>query len=320
MRPFAGTDVLAAPCDECFDANTSGCGCDCARCPRWRGLSRRLLLRRMSTRTPCSPVRTQSESTGPWESERAAVTSAPSEHMSVVVFAMAALSAVVTFAWILTLGGVAAPLSPWGSSPQREGIELLVIPLAAASGLLWRSRRAPGSAPLPGRLEPWFPLGGACALALISLAAVLVLLWVAFHSEALTIVPYNILRGVWIACAGLFVCAAALLYPRIAATLIGGFGVPALFGILTLGFPDSVILGLQRGQHCFSLPLRMCTGDEGVFLVAAAAAGGLALVAVAGLAAWLWPRSRVMVNAAIAGAVMLYPAVYGYVFVWATRH
>ena len=128
------------------------------------------------------------------------------------------------------------------------------------------------------------------------------MLWAAFHSEALT---YNILRGVWIACAGLFVCAAALLYLRIAATLIGGFGVPALFGILTLGFPDSVILGLQREQHCFSLPHPMCTGDEGVFLLAAAAAGGLALVAVAGLAAWLWPRSRVIVNAAIAGSVML---------------
>ena len=243
------------------------------------------------------------------------MTSAPSRHKGVDVFAVAALGVLVTLAFMLTLGGVVAPLSPWGSSPQREGIELLVIPVAAAAGLLWRSRRDPGSAPLSGRLEPWFPLGGACAL--ISLAAVLILLWAAFHSEALT---YNILRGVWIACAGLFVWAAALLYPRIAATLIGGFGVPALFGILTLGFPDSVILGLQRGQHCFSLPLRMCTGDEGVFLVAAAAAGGLALVAVAGLAAWLWPRSRVMVNAAIAGAVMLYPAVYGYVFVWATRH
>ena len=165
----------------------------------------------------------------------AASASAPeSPLMFVHVFAVAVTLA---FLWIhLAVGRVyliVAP-DPWMDKLGREGIELVVFPLAWIAGLLlkWGSSRI--SALRTSLIAPFLPLLAAGVLALIGL-----LLALAWDGPASWLGVARWPAAMLIAAAGYV---GSILYPRLTAVLAGALVSPTLFGIVAANFISSQLV------------------------------------------------------------------------------
>ena len=223
---------------------------------------------------------------------------------------------------MLSVGVIYAPVSslPFNLTPAREGIELAVIPLAAVVAAVVPPPADRIKALPTSRIGHWLPL--LAAVALVALFLLIASSWYITNTDTVARVwqfCFFLVRVLWVVPAMVFTYGFVMLYPRLGATLAGAIGVPGLFGVVALGFPESLVRSLEahHGRH-LALPWPMSTGPEGVFMVTAGAAVAVALLAAALLAAnfRVWPRT--LCYGVVSGAIMLYLAVYGYVFVLAT--
>ena len=220
----------------------------------------------------------------------------------------------------LSAGFIYWPVSslPFNLTPAREGIELAAIPLAAVVAAVLRPPSDRIEVLRAGRIGHWLPLLAAGALG--GLVCFLIWSWHwSWHRDEGTVWQGTLSRAVWTVLAVPSVYALTVLYPRLMATLAGAIGLPALFGIVALGFPESLVRSLEAHHgHRLYFPRRMSAGPEGVFIMTAGATVAIALLAAALLAARfsVWPRS--LCYAAVSGAIMFCLAVYGYVWILAT--
>lgn len=217
--------------------------------------------------------------------------------------------------FMLSLGAMWSPLSPApyfhaSNPPDRDGIELAAFPLAAVLATILRPGSDRVAAWRACRIGAWLPL--LAAIVMVAIAAYFRVTWDGPPQFPLRLVGFGL------AAAAGYV--GVLLHPRLTATLAGALATPALFGLVAhFSFSVELVRELRAGpEYCFALPYRMCPGAEGVGIILAGAAAALALLG-AGLGATrlrLWPSD--VGHAVWGGALMLYLAVYGYVFILAT--
>ncbi len=227
------------------------------------------------------------------EAVPAASASAPeSPLMFVHVFAVAVTLALL---WIYLFGGllyvIVAP-DPWMRG--LEGIELVVFPLAWIAGLLlkWGSNRV--SALRTSLIAPFLPLLAAGVLALIGL-----LLALAWDGPASWLGVARWPAAMLIAAAGYV---GSILYPRLTAVLAGALVSPTLFGIVAANFISSQLV-MYRIEN---------NANASWFILVVAVTVALALLVFAVVAAKFRLCSSVWIHAAWSSALMLPPAVFGY--------
>ena len=229
------------------------------------------------------------------EAVPAASVSAPeSPLMFVHVFAVAVTLA---YLWLhLAFGRVyliVAP-DPWMDKLGREGIELVVFPLAWIAGLLlkWGSSRI--SALRTSLIAPFLPLLAAGVLALIGL-----LLALAWDGPASWLRVTRWPAAMLIAAAGYV---GSILYPRLTAVLAGALVSPTLFGIVAANFISSQLVMYRIANNA----------NASSFILVVAVTVALALLVFAVVAAKFRLCSSVWIHAAWSSALMLPPAVLGY--------
>ncbi len=216
----------------------------------------------------------------------------------------------------LSVGGMWWPLSPdpyfHARPPHRDGVELVAFPLAALVATTLRLGSHRVAAWRAGRIGAWLPL--LAAITLIAITAYFIVTWAAPPHVPLRLVGFGLT-----AAAGYV---GVLLHPRLTATLAGALATPALFGLVAhFSFSVELVRGIRSSSdYCMDLPWRMCPGAEGAGIVLAGAAAALALLGAGGGATWFRLSPRVSGHAVWSGALMLYLAVYGYVFILTTIH
>ena len=230
------------------------------------------------------------------EAVPAASASAPeSPLMFVHVFAVAVTLALL---WIFLFGGllyvIVAP-DPW-MDERREGIELVAFPLAWIAGLLlkWGSNRV--SALRTSLIAPFLPLLAAGVLALIVL-----LLALAWGGPASWLGVARWPAAMLIAAAGYV---GSILYPRLTAVLAGALVSPTLFGIVAANFISSQLVMYRIANNA----------NAYWFILVVAVTVALALLVFAVVAAKFRLCSSVWIHAAWSSALMLPPAVLGYLY------
>ncbi len=133
----------------------------------------------------------------------------------------------------LSGGGLVIPLSTRGSFPEREGLELLLFPLAAVLAAMVRSRLGALAALRASRVGP--------ALPLLATGALVALVWYLGWSWVLDREwhePERLLGAGLVGCAGVIGC---VLFPRHTALLAGVIAAPALYGAAVLAFPGLLL-------------------------------------------------------------------------------
>ena len=215
--------------------------------------------------------------------------------MFVLVFAVAVTLA---FLWLhLAVGRVyliVAP-DPW-MDEGREGIELVVFPLAWIAGLLLKRGFNRVSALRTGIIAPFLPLLAAGVLALIVL-----LLALAWGGPASWLGVARWPAAMLIAAAGYV---GSILYPRLTAVLAGALVSPTLFGIVAANFISSQLVIYRIANNA--------NASWSILVVAVTVA--LALLVFAVVAARFRLCSSVWIHAAWSSALMLPPAVFGYLW------
>ena len=216
--------------------------------------------------------------------------------MFVLVFAVAVTLA---FLWLhLAVGRVyliVAP-DPWMDKLGREGIELVVFPLAWIAGLLLKRGFNRVSALRTGLIAPFLPLLAAGVLALIGL-----LLALAWDGPASWLGVARWPAAMLIAAAGYV---GSILYPRLTAVLAGALVSPTLFGIVAANFISSQLVIYRIANNA--------NASWSILVVAVTVA--LALLVFAVVAARFRLCSSVWIHAAWSSAPMLPPAVFGYLW------
>ncbi len=183
------------------------------------------------------------------------------ERFGQIALVLAVAGALLLLVLYLLFGWLASPLSTKGHFPERDGLELVFFPLAAAMAAMVRPRLGALAALRESRVGPALPLLAAGALA--ALVCYLAAWWV---TEREWYAPERLFGAGLVACAGV---AGSVLFPRHTALLAGVIAAPALFGAAVVAFPNLLLYTVDDSWK---------EGHARGLMLAAAAAGAVSLV------------------------------------------
>ena len=158
-----------------------------------------------------------------------------------VVLAVAVAAALPALGILMVFAGVHIPLRVvhLRGFEQREGVELVVVPLGVIAGALLWQRFGVTTAMSRNRIVgPWLPPLGVCLI--IGASLLLISSW---RGDYPWYGPTRLLLAAALAC-GAFVI--GRFYPRTSAILAGALGTPALFAVAVLALPQLLVDPCER--------------------------------------------------------------------------
>ena len=210
-----------------------------------------------------------------------------------VVLAVAVAAALLALGILMVFAGVHIPLRVvhLRGFEQREGVELVVVPLGVIAGALLWQRFGVTTAMSRNRIVgPWLPPLGVCLI--IGASLLLISSW---RGDYPWYGPTRLLRAAALAC-GAFVI--GRFYPRTSAILAGALGTPALFAVAVLALPQLLVDPVNGFED----------RSRQWLLIAASLAGSVAM-----MLASIRVRTWAMRFAIWSGSIALFLAVFGYI-------